>query len=278
MKKTTQYLILILGILFVFSCGEQTEQQKAETPPAAVAEKAPIVEKPECKLTLGWDPWEPYQYLTPDDKVQGLEIDLITAMADQVGCQVDFVQHDWMHLLQGIKDGSIDMLGGASETEQRKSFAYFSAPYRHESFVLYVRSSDVEKYNSQTLTQLLDNQFRVGVTEDYIYGDQVSDIQDEEKYQPLIVTVPITEVNYYNLIQNNIDGFLEDPFVAGYTIKRKGLSSQINATDIEVNSGYVSIMFSKASVKPETVEQFNQALESIKASGEYQKILDKYSG
>ncbi|MDQ7049672.1 MAG: transporter substrate-binding domain-containing protein [Enterobacterales bacterium] len=252
------------------------KKETDKTPPA-VAKDTAIPEKHQCNLTLGWDPWEPYQYLTPDDTVQGLEIDLITAMANQVGCQIDFVQHDWMHLLQGIKNGSIDMLGGASETENRKSFAYFSAPYRQESFVLYVRTKQLDKYNDHTLIQLLDNQFRVGVTEDYIYGDQVSDIQDQEKYKNLIVTVPITEVNYYNLIQNNIDGFLEDPFVAGYTIKRKGLSRQIQATNIEVNSGTVSIMFSKASIQPEKVEAFNKALEAIKASGDYQKILDKYS-
>lgn len=277
MKKITQTLILTLSILFIISCGEQTSQKEVEKTPPAVATNTAIPEQPQCNLTLGWDPWEPYQYLTPDDKVQGLEIDLITAMADEVGCKIDFVQHDWMHLLQGIKEGSIDMLGGASQTENRKSFAYFSAPYRQESFVLYVRTNELDKFNGHTLTQLLDNQFRVGVTEDYIYGDQVSDIQDEDKYQKQIVTVPITEVNYYNLIQNNIDGFLEDPFVAGYTIKRKGLSRQIQATNIEVNSGSVSVMFSKKSVKPEMVEQFNQALESIKASGQYQKILDKYS-
>jgi len=277
MKKITQYLILTLSLLFIISCGEQSAPKEAEKTPLPVAQKTAVPENPPCQLTLGWDPWEPYQYLTPDNTVQGLEIDLITAMADQVGCQIDFVQHDWMHLLKGIQDGSIDILGGASQTEQRKSFAYFSTPYRHESFVLYVRSDEIEKYNGQSLIQLLDNKFRVGVTEDYIYGDQVADIQDDEKYQKQIVSVPITEVNYYNLIQNNIDGFLEDPFVAGYTIKRKGLSGQIKATNIEVNSGSVSIMFSKASIKPEKVEAFNKALEAIKASGEYKKILDKYT-
>ena len=89
--------------------------------------------------------------------------------------------------------------------------------------------------------------------------------------------MPVTELNYYNLIQGNIDGFLEDPFVAGYTIKRKGLSSKIVASGIEVHSGDVSIMFSKASIKLEMVERFNIALDDIKDSGEYQKILGKYA-
>ena len=104
-----------------------------------------------------------------------------------------------------------------------------------------------------------------------------SEIQDNDKFTDLIVSVPITEVNYYNLIQDQIDGFLEDPFVAGYTIKRKGLVGQIEASPISVHSGDVSIMFSRTSVKAEMVDSFNAALASIKKSGEYETILKKYS-
>jgi len=263
--------------LILVSCGDKPPEQKTETTQKAAESKPAKKAKPACELTMGWDPWEPYQYLTPDDHVRGLEIDLITSMAKQAGCSIKFVQNDWMNLLKGIKTGSIDLLGGASKTPAREEFATFSDAYRNESFVLYIRTDKAAEYADKTLVQLLDNKFRLGVTEDYIYGDDVADIQDDQKYASQLVTVPITEVNYYNLIQNQIDGFLEDPFVACYTIKRKGLSSQISASSIEVNSGNVSIMFSKVSVKAETIAAFNKGLATLKANGEYQKILDKYS-
>ena len=230
-----------------------------------------------CELTLGWDPWEPYQYLTPDNQVKGLEIELIQSMAKQVNCSVAFKQGEWMNLLEDLKSGKIDMLGGASKTKPRELFAHFSEPYRHESFVLYLSTESMEDYAEKSIYELMEEKFRLGVTEDYIYGEAIGMIQDNKTYQSQIVTVPITEVNYYNLMQDNIDGFLEDPFVAGYTIKRKGLSSKIAASGIKVHSGDVSIMFSKASIKPELVEQFNIALETIKESGEYKKILATYS-
>jgi len=268
---------MFIGFLLT-SCSDKPAEPSKETPKQTTQpEKTPKPSQPTCELTMGWDPWEPYQYLTPDNQVRGLEIDLIGAMAREVNCSLRFVQNDWMNLLKGIKSGSVDLLGGASKTKTREKYALFSEPYRHESFVLYIRSDELVTYNEKTLIQLLDDQFRLGVTEDYIYGDTVLDIQDNEKYAKQIVSVPITEVNYYNLIQNQIDGFLEDPFVASYTIKRKGLTGQIEASDIQVKSGDVSIMFSKTSVKPELVESFNSALIAIKASGEYQQILDKYS-
>ena len=279
MKKILIPVWLFLISFVLFSCSEPPPPQ-TETKPAKqvqIPEKSFKLEEPICELTMGWDPWEPYQYLTPDNQVRGLEIDLISSMAKRANCSVRFVQNDWMNLLKGIQDGSIDLLGGASKTPAREKYALFSDNYRHESFILYIRSDDLSEYNNKTLIELLDTGFKLGVTEDYIYGDAVLDMQDNEKYSKQFVSVPITEVNYYNLVQNQIDGFLEDPFVANYTIRRKGLAGQIEASDIQVQSGDVSIMFSKASVKPELVEKFNQGLRAMKLSGEYQEILDKYT-
>ena len=295
--------LLFLVFLVIFACGQQepnssdSELSESNQPEPASQDSAKVSAKLDriesskenteksdqqkvvasCELILGWDPWEPYQYLTPDDQVKGLEIELIQSLARQVGCDVKFEQGEWVDLLESLQIGKIDMLGGASKTEAREVFAHFSIPYRHESFVLYLLTENMENYAEKSIYELMNEKFRLGVTEDYIYGDAISAIQDKETYQSQFVTVPITEVNYYNLVQGNIDGFLEDPFVAGYTIKRKGLSSKISASGIKVHSGDVSIMFSKVSITPERVEQFNAALDSIKDSGEYKKILDKYT-
>jgi len=277
MKKACYPLVFLALALVLGSCGDKPKDQKSQKT-QKVAQSKPVEKiKPACDLTMGWDPWEPYQYLTPDNQARGLDIELISAIAAEAGCSVKFVQNDWMNLLKGIREGSIDLLGGASKTTSREEFAYFSASYRHESFVLYVRTEQVADYSGKSLAQLMSEKFRLGVTEDYLYGDEVSNMQDDPTLTAQIVTVPITEVNYYNLTQNQIDGFLEDPFVAGYTIKRKGLSKQISAFPIEVHSGDVSILFSKSSVKPETVAAFNEGLKAINASGEYEKILKRYS-
>lgn len=273
MNKIRKFSLFGLILFTLVSCNESPQSSKTEAPKA---EPKPSLLTADCQLTMGWDPWEPYQYLTPEDEVKGLEIELIKAIAKGAGCSVQFVQKNWMNLLNGIRKGTIDMLGGASRTESREKFALFSDNYRHESFILYVRAGEIEKYVNKTLGELLDGDFKLGVTQDYIYGDLVSDLQDNEAYREKFVSVPTTEVNYYNLLQNNIDGFLEDPFVAAYTIKRKGLVGEIEAHTIEVHSGDVAIMFSKKSVKTETVNAFNESLKNLKESGEYQEILAKY--
>jgi polar amino acid transport system substrate-binding protein len=274
MKKLYAFNLLSCLLLMLAACSESSdvnrvEVQKAETESGVVTS--------ECHLSMGWDPWPPYQYITPEDEVKGLEIDLVNAMAREAGCDISFVQDNWMNLLDGIRDGRIDMLGGATKTQSRESYAIFSDNYRDESFHLYVRSDDIEKFAGKSLKELLEGEFKLGITEDYVYGDLVSVLLDDESFSTKLFTVPISEVNYYNLIQNEIDGFLEDPIVAAYMIRSKGLQGQIESESLDIHSGDVAIMFSRKSVQAETVQAFNRALAKIKESGEYQKILDKYS-
>ncbi len=281
MNKTVIFSLLGCFLFLIASCSDSNQSAKEEPQKkiatSTQAEKTPVKKKSNCKLTMGWDPWEPYQYLTVDDTVSGLEIELVSAIAKEADCELTFEQKSWMKLLNGIRSGTIDMLGGASKTEARETFAHFSDDYRHESFVLYVRSGEEKKFANKSLKEILEGDFKLGVTEDYIYGKEVSSLQDLPTLKAKFVSVPTSEVNYYNLVQNHIDGFLEDPFVAGYTIKRKGLQDEIMKLPIVIHSGDVALMFSKKSVQQETVEAFNQALKRLKASGVYDKILEKYS-
>ena len=273
MKKRWLFCLVTCLVFILTACGERPDPNKVNSQKATPeVVLAPV----RCNLTMGWDPWEPYQYLSLDDEVKGLEVDLISAMANEAGCDITFVQDSWMNLLAGIRNGNIDMLGGATKTNSREKFARFSNSYRHESFLLYVRAGEPAEYADRSLKELLEDGFRLGITQDYIYGEQVNAIQDDENLSSKLVSVPITEVNYYNLTQGHIDGFLEDPFVAAFTIKRKGLQGQIEALDIEIHSGDVSIIFSKESVTQETVEAFNNALVKLEESGQYEKILARY--
>src|SRR5690625_7408413 len=61
---------------------------------------------------------------------------------------------------------------------------------------------------------LLSNGFRLGLTSGYVYGDKIDTVLDNAEYQEQIVDVPVGELNFVNLMDFRIDGFLEDPFVA----------------------------------------------------------------
>ena len=78
------------------------------------------------------------------------------------------------------------------------------------------------------------------------------------------------------MLDEEIDGMIEDSFVARSMLRRKGLEQQIGRHSIELSSGDVFVMFSKKSVTSQQVGAFNEALTAIAKNGKYQEILDKY--
>ncbi len=266
------YSFLVILALLVVGCSEPPANKTEQA--ATTTEKAPA--EPPCHVTMGWDPWEPYMYLTPGNTVSGLDIEIIQALADEANCELKFVQDDWMTLLQKVEEGSVDLVAGASVTEKRKAYALFSDPYRSESFVLYVRTGETENF-AGSLQQILENGKKIGVTTDYIYGDEVADLQDSDKFAQQFVNSAVGEANYFNLLQHTVDVIIEDPFVGAYNLKRKGISDQIEQLPITIHSGDVHLMFSMKSVDHTVVEKFNKALSTIKRNGAYQEILKRYT-
>ncbi len=252
----TSAVALIFGALFALTgCAEQS---------------------PSCLLTVGWDPWEPYQYQDVGGSVEGLDIELVEAMAERAGCDVMYEENDWAALLDRVREGAVDVVLGATKTEDRDAYARFSEPYRSESFGLFVRSGEAGNYGEKTLRELLDKSFKIGVTNQYIYGDEVTTLQDDPKYSAKFHAASVGEANFESLRNFQIDGFLEDPFVAAAVIRRKGLHEDIEAHPIVIETGEVRLMFSRASVSEDVIKRVDAALAEMKQDGTYEEIMQKY--
>lgn len=252
------------------------EPGQAPKPDATLATQAASGRQPECRLTMGWDPWEPYHYRDIGGAVHGLDVELVTAIAREAGCAVSFDQEDWATLLSRLRSGQIDLLSGATRTSRRESFAWFTEPYRAESFRLYVRPADRERMAGDTLEAILDNDVKIGTTLDYVYGAEIQALEDDPRYEGKFVGVAIGEVNFQKLLDYQIDGFLEDSFVAASIIRKKGLDEQIEEHPVELGTGDVHLMLSRQSVDRETVDNLNDALERIKSAGDYDRIIARY--
>lgn len=253
-----------------------TEELAAETDQAEKTRAGAETADPSCEISVGWDPWEPYHYIGPGGEVQGLDIDIVSALAEHVGCELDFVQGSWAGSLRLIRNGELDILLGATPTPERQEYALFSDPYREERFELYVRIEDAARWRGKDLPELLDEGFVVGVTQGYIYSDEVSELQMNEKYREQFVEAAVGELNFTHLMDHRIDGFLEDPFVFAAIDRRRNWGVAMDPVSLEVGSGEVHMLFSRETIDPELVEDFNRALEALHESSEYKAIMGKY--
>lgn len=264
--STFRYWLLAAAVLLA-ACQQESTPTEA---PAVAATPAPA-----CALTVGWDPWEPYQFEAADGRVTGLDIEVLRLLADDAGCTVDFTRGEWRTLLDQLKAGKIDVLLAATVLPEREEFARFSPPYRDETFGLFVRKADLEAMRDQDLPALLAAGRKIGVTEGYYYGKEVTDLRYGDSAAQF-VAAPIVEVNYARLVNGEIDALLDDPVVAASVLRRKGWDTAVVEHPVRIRTGDVALMFSKASVDEATVQRFNDALKQRRDDGTLEQLIGRY--
>ena len=281
MKISYVFLLLPLSLI-VHACTPESSNEQTKSPPIVTAtqttnkiEKTSPVNN--CQFVLGFDAWEPYQYADVGDRVSGLDIELIAAVVEAMNCQLTYQQGTWVDLLMALKKGEVDILLGASKTEARKQFAFFSDAYRMEEFALYIRNGDKVRTEYQSLSDFVENGSKIGIVEDYIYGPEVSSFLDNPDKSKFFVNAIMGELNVARLLDGDIDAYLEDSFVGASLLRRKALSNYIIAHGITIQTGDAYVMFSQESVTQEQLNDFNAQLAKVKSSNIYQEILNKYS-
>lgn len=272
--------IVFLALVFLLAACEQADSPEPTAQPPETDEEAIEVAATEpeetCNVSIGWDPWEPYHYSAAGGEVQGLDIDLVAALARRANCELEFVQGSWAGLLRLIRTGDLDLLLGATRTPEREQFAWFSEPYREESFSLYVRSIEGSQWAGKELTELLEAGFRIGVTQGYIYSEDVSFLQSDHAYRENFVEAAVGELNFTHLMDHRIDGFLEDPFVFAAIDRRRTWGVEMEPLPLDLGSGEVHMLFSRESVSEPVVTRFNEALAELRDSSEYEQIMSRY--
>ncbi|SEA45734.1 substrate-binding periplasmic protein [Alkalimonas amylolytica] len=275
------FLLGFSAVLFLLVGCEPQIQPPAASEDATTAQASdyrmeePKAHTADCQLTMGFDAWEPYQYVGVGNVVTGLDVEIVHAIAKSMECSVAMRQGTWVELLSALRDGEVDFVLGASMTDDRQQFAHFSDPYREEQFILYVRRYEGNlPYNN--ITEFVQAGRKLGIVNEYFYGDEITALYTNDDYHPQFVGAIISEMNMARLIDEEIDGFLEDSFVGASILRRKGLDQYIEPHGIRLESSQVYVMFSRASVDEAMVEKFNAGLAQIKASGVYQQIIEKY--
>ena len=244
MKK--RYQIALLGLLLA-ACGEPTAPEPSET---AAADSKPA--RPACELTLGWDPWEPYQYAAVDGSISGLDIELASLLAGDAGCTLRYERGEWGELLDRLKQGDVDLLLAGTPLEERRVYAHFSEPYRSESFALYVRRDDAERLSDLSLQEMAEAGHRIGLTSGYFYSDAINEMAYSDELREQFKVAPFVDLNYWRLLDGTVDAILADPIAMSAFMRRKGLESRLAKHPLTIESGQVCLLYTSPSPRDRT--------------------------
>lgn len=257
-----------LCALLVLAAGAAAQTVAPAKPDAAAA-----------NLRGGWYPWDPYQYLDYSHGIAlltGFDVEIQRAIARIMGVEIDLPLREWEPHLEAIAAGTADIAAGATKSEERARYAYFSKPYRTETNVLVVPRNASARLPVQTIDAMLaafaDQKFRLGVIAGYVYADpRINAFIADPANKDRIVAVATDTQNLENLLGGVIDGFLADRVSAATTAWRRSQASLIEEHPLLVSTD-IHFMLSRASQTPERVARIDAAIDELKRSGEFHRI------
>lgn len=222
------------------------------------------IDKVKCKFDVGWTAWKPYQYFSSDNKLVGLQIELLKLIEEQLGCQFHYHQNDWLNSVTSIKKGDLDFIGNATINPERKKFALFSEPYRQDLVVLYIRSKDKVRYKNASLQELFKlHHFKLGLIEGAVYDEQLLALQHNPEHRSQFRYIDKSERLLDLLVEGTIDGYFEDPLIFDHSLNGRQISDAIEVYPLEIKIGNIHFMFSKNRVTQSMVNRFNHALKIV---------------
>ncbi len=100
-----------------------------------------------CSLKLAFEHWPPYIYRDAKSLPTGLDFELAQAILNEAHCAL-VVEKELPAARRQLlfEQGELDLMLAASDTKERRAYARFSVPYRHESVGLFTTPQKLPKY------------------------------------------------------------------------------------------------------------------------------------
>lgn len=210
--------------------------------------------------------FKPFEYINPDTgEMEGFDIELMEAIADEAGFEVEFKSMQFDGLITGMQSGRYPLaIAGISITEKRKESISFSDPYYDSGLILMVKSDNEEIKSIDDVDGMKVGVKTGSTSENYLKTKTKADV----KAFPDIITA------YRDVANGRLDAALYDLPNVKYYIQQSGEGQLKTVGDVLEGQSY-GIAMPKDS---DLVDDVNEALSTLKDNGTYDEIYEKYFG
>lgn len=257
MKKFSFLMMLLALMLFMAACGSDEDTTSEGEGNGSEGET----------YTVGIDTTYPPFEFEEEGEYTGIDIDLINAIADDQGFDIEFEAMDFGGIIPAMQAGQLDLaIAGMSITDDRKEIVDFSDPYFEAGISLVVSADNTE------ITSLEDLEGKTVVVKSGTTGAQFAR-ENQEKYGYEITQLEDSPAMFQEVSNGNADVLFEDYPVIAYAIAQSELDLKIVGDRLTGDEYGIAVLKGE---NADLLKQINTGLQELRDNGEYDEILNKY--
>lgn len=208
--------------------------------------------------------WPPFEMVDEHTKeIIGFDIDLLKAVAEKEGLEIEFINVGFDPLLAGMSQCQYDMaVSSITITDARKESMLFSDPYIAAGQIVTVRlNEDAIKGKDDLAGKTVGAQ--LGTT---------GAIEVEKMSDASLRTYDTVDLAFLDLINGQIDAVVADqPTAINFAVQNQGKLKTVGATFTDESYGIAICQTNQA-----LQQKVNQGLAAVKADGLIDQLEDRW--
>ncbi|WP_438311839.1 basic amino acid ABC transporter substrate-binding protein [Sporosarcina sp. FA9] len=247
--------ILLSFSLVMAGCGTKDEGSKTGT----AGEDGKIT-----KLVVGTDAtYAPMEYMDEKGNIIGIDVDIVNAIAEAAGIEVEYKNYGWEPLFPAVKDGLVDFaVSSITITPDRQKEFDFTNPYfEANQLILVPEDSDVTSFQD-----LKDKKVAVQIntTGHIVTGELLG------KTSSQIVAAETMPIAILEMINGNADAAVGDnAVIIDYQKNNPNVKVKL-IEDSSFEKEYYGLMLKKGNT--EVMDLLNKGIKIIKENGKLKEI------
>ncbi|RUU44690.1 transporter substrate-binding domain-containing protein [Mesorhizobium sp. M6A.T.Ce.TU.002.03.1.1] len=231
-----------------------------------------VAQAQEKTLRIGTEgAYPPFNNLTADGQLVGFDIDIAKALCDEMKVKCTFVAQDWDGIIPALQAGKFDaIVASMSITPERAEKVDFTHKYYNTPpAIVAPKDSDIKGVTKEDLADKT-----IGVQGSTTHFNYSTATYTDSTIKPY----PTAQEYQLDLANGRVDAVNDDITVLeGWLATPEGACCKVIgaiAPDIKIHGPGAGIAVRKG--ETELVNQFNAAIDAIRANGKYKEINDKY--
>ena len=255
MKKSIFAVLLVLVLAFsLAACGGGDDSESGDT----------VVYK------VGTEPtFPPFDTTDEDQNIVGLDMDLIAAIGEDQGFEVEFENLSFDGLIPALKAGNIDIVaaGMNKDDPERAEQVDFSDSYYEASLMVVVPEGNNDIKSVDDLTPDMKVAAQTGTAG----ADYVTDLADKGKIGEAVILDGL-DTAMMQLINGDVNAVINDkPVNEAYMNKQPDKIKMVGEPLDSQNYG-----FAVQKGNTELLDKINAGLKNIKENGTFDELVDKW--